>query len=383
MSTFAIFSAQYLPHMGGVERYTYNIASTLIRRGHKVIVVTSKTGDLPLFENSEGIKVLRVPCLNLLEGRYPVLLPGVKFFTLWKKLKRLNVDYVMVNTRFYLHSLFGMAFAKINCIPCITVEHGTSHLTIHNPVWDKIGQIFEHCLTRVDRWFCKEFYGVSMACNEWLRHFGIESKGVIYNSIDPTAFQKLAQGESESFRYKNNVKPGAVAIAFTGRLIKEKGILQLVHVMNRLHEKYPEIVLFIAGDGDLEEEIREQKSSYIIPLGRLEYKQVAALLSETDIFCLPSFSEGFSTSLLEAAVWDNYIITTARGGARELLPDDAYGTVIEHNDEETLYNAFEQILSDPDRRAKAVELTRKRVYSRFTWEAAVDKLESIFEEKTN
>ena len=38
---YCIFSAQYLPHMGGVERYTYNLAKELINQGNEVVVVTS------------------------------------------------------------------------------------------------------------------------------------------------------------------------------------------------------------------------------------------------------------------------------------------------------------------------------------------------------
>ena len=39
--TYCIFAAQYFPHLGGVERYTYNLAKQLIQDGNKVIIVTS------------------------------------------------------------------------------------------------------------------------------------------------------------------------------------------------------------------------------------------------------------------------------------------------------------------------------------------------------
>lgn len=70
-----------------------------------------------------------------------------------------------------------------------------------------------------------------------------------------------------------------------------------------------------------------------IPVGRIDFEQIVALLTDSDIFCLPSFSEGFSTSILEAAACGCYILTTARGGARELLINDEYGCVIQNNDE--------------------------------------------------
>ena len=70
---YCIFSAQFLPHMGGVENYTYNISKELIKRGNKVVVVTNNTTASPLRENIEEIEVMRFPCFNFIGGRFPVM----------------------------------------------------------------------------------------------------------------------------------------------------------------------------------------------------------------------------------------------------------------------------------------------------------------------
>jgi len=106
-----------------------------------------------------------------------------------------------------------------------------------------------------------------------------------------------------------------------------------------------------------------------------------ALLNESDIFCLPSFSEGFSTSILEAVACKCYILTTARGGAKELLIDERYGTVIPTNKEEILYNGLMEVLDDKKRREKAVELAYERVKNHFTWDIVATRVEQICEEK--
>ena len=55
---FIIFSAQYLPTVGGVERYTNSLAKKLIAKGHKVSVVTSSLPGQPDVEtDSDGIKI--------------------------------------------------------------------------------------------------------------------------------------------------------------------------------------------------------------------------------------------------------------------------------------------------------------------------------------
>ena len=59
-----IFSAQYLPHMGGVERYTYYLAKEMTARGHKVVVVTSQCDGEEMHvkpEINEGIEVFILP----------------------------------------------------------------------------------------------------------------------------------------------------------------------------------------------------------------------------------------------------------------------------------------------------------------------------------
>ena len=68
-----IFSAQHLPHMGGVERYTYNLCKKLIEKGNEPVVVTSKIGDLPNFEIMHDTRIYRFNCYPFLKGRYPFL----------------------------------------------------------------------------------------------------------------------------------------------------------------------------------------------------------------------------------------------------------------------------------------------------------------------
>lgn len=376
---YCIFSAQYFPHMGGVERYTYNLAKKLIENGNKVTIVTSNTYQIKSYEIVDGIPVYRIPCINLLGGRYPVLKLTREFWKIHKTLSRKHFDMVIVNTRFYLHSLYGMILANLQHTKCITIEHGTSHLSVHSGFWDSIGAVYEHVLTKIDQLFCHDYYGVSEACNKWLKHFHIEAKGVLYNSIDINEIKKIKSEKKVSYRNKYQIPDDAIVITFTGRLLKEKGLPSLLNVMNQLNKKRGDVFLFIAGDGDMEEEINLRKTEYIIPLGRIDMENIVALLQETDIFCLPSVSEGFSTSILEAAACNCYIVTTARGGARELLINDEYGTVIPDNRESYLLQALEKAIDNSVQRKKATDLTYQRLSRCFTWEVVASQVMKICE----
>lgn len=378
---YCIFAAQYFPHLGGVERYTYNLAKKLIERGNEVVIVTSNVYRINDFEVMDGIPVYRVPCFNLLDGRYPVVKPTKSFWAINRRLVKQRFDLVIVNTRFYPHSLYGMVFAKWKGVKSITLDHGTSHLSVHNLFWDKVGAIFEHCFTKVGQLFCKDYYGVSGACNDWLAHFHIKAKGVLYNSIDLQEIEELKRKTAPEYRKKYQLSDDAIIITFTGRLLQEKGLPSLLNVMDRLHQTHKDAVLFIAGDGDMEGEIDRRKKEYIIPLGRLDFEHIVTLLTETDIFCLPSFSEGFSTSILEAVACDCYVVTTARGGAKELFINEEYGTVIPNNEENVLLKALESAITDKEHRMKAQKLAYDRVKECFTWDIVAEQVERICEEK--
>lgn len=375
--TYCIFSAQFLPHMGGVERYTYYMAKELIARGNQVVVVTNNTTESVEYEQMEGIQVYRFPCYPLIDGRFPVPKINRDFRKINRILKQKHFDLVIINTRFYIHSLYAARYAKNKNIPSICIEHGTSHLSVHNPLLDRCGALYEHFHTWVLRHYCKNYYGVSEACNQWTEHFHLKTKGVLYNSIDVEEIHKIQSRIVPVYRKRYHIPKEGIVITFTGRLLEEKGIPSLLDVVEKLQKEYENLYLLIAGEGDMKEEIERRSSEHIIPLGRINFEHIVALLSETDIFCLPSFSEGFSTSILEAAACGCYILTTERGGARELLINEKYGCVIPDNRVETLYSALKKVLSNRDEWEKAVELTYRRLEQYFTWSQVVDKIEKI------
>ena len=166
---YCIFSAQYYPHVGGVERYTLYLSRKLIAAGNEVTIVTSNTGDLSGDEIQEGIQIYRLPCYDLLGGRYPVFKKNKEFKKVEKLIRMNQYDLVIINTRFYLHSLYGAKFAKSKGIPSIVIEHGTSHLSVNNKLFDTVGGWYEHFLTFLLKKYCNDYYGVSEACcPDWL-----------------------------------------------------------------------------------------------------------------------------------------------------------------------------------------------------------------------
>lgn len=379
MKRVCIFSAQYFPtSSGGVERYTYNIAKALKKRGIEVTIVTSKLADTPEYEVTETGEVYRLPSIGLMNGRFPVVLPGKEYWRIRKKIAEKKYDLVITNTRFYPLSLAGARFGKENGARSIVIEHGTSHMSVHNPVLDLGEQLFEHMITGLVKIYCKEFWGVSKACLEWQKHFHIKGKSVLYNSVDMEQINALRASAGNSFRDEHGIPEKALIIAFAGRLILEKGVLELLKAYENIRKKFPDTYLVYAGDGVLYTQIKEKKIPNVILLGQVSFEDVVQLLNVSEIFCLPSVSEGMPTSVLEAIACENFVITTARGGAKEIIQDESYGIILPQNDTKLVEKALLKAVEDKNYRENAIRKSYEELNRNFTWERVAEKIEKEF-----
>ena len=129
-----LFSANYLPNIGGVERYTYYLAKELIALGHSVTVVTNNVFDLAPWENTpESIELYRFPCYNVMKGRYPVPKKNSVFREIMSRLNKKKFDLVLLGrvaidfnpTLFLLTPVFiSIALSALNLL--IKTQRGAS-----------------------------------------------------------------------------------------------------------------------------------------------------------------------------------------------------------------------------------------------------------------
>ena len=107
----------------------------------------------------------------------------------------------------------------------------------------------------------------------------------------------------------------------------------------------------------------------------LPYAACAALLQRADYFCLPTFSEGFCTSVLEAAALRCAVLTTPTGGSPELLVSDRHGLLLSGMDEASIEAGLRRALAaGPAWRAAACDNAEALLEQRFTWDAVSDAL---------
>lgn len=148
-----------------------------------------------------------------------------------------------------------------------------------------------------------------------------------------------------------------IKILFLARLFKEKGIFELVEAFNLLLKKYNNIELYIAGDGDIYSKLQVmvEGESNIKLFGYVEGENKINLFSESHIYCLPSYSEGLPTSVLEAMAFALPVITTQVGGLKGFFEDEKMGYFIERKNSKDLADKIELLLLDREKIEKIAE----------------------------
>lgn len=375
-SCYCLWSAHYAPHPGGIENYTERLAHVLAVRGNRVIVVTSNLyGGQSVVRQEDGVEVFRLPCRALMNGRLPIPRKNSAYRSLLAELDGIGFDGVLVNARFYGHSLEGMKFARRNGLKPVVLDHGSAYLTLGNFLFDAALAVYEHGITALGKRYHADYYGVSQASARWLETFGIEALGVLPNAIDAEDFRESSSGRD--FRTELGLPPAMKLVATVGRVAPEKGSALLVESARLLEGDG--VSFAIAGDGPLLNDLRAKAPKNMHFLGSLKGGDVSALLSQADVFCLPSRSEGFCTSLLEASAWGRPSVITHVGGVDELVPDDRFGVILPDSKPQTIVEGLVKILDDPNDVEGRRKLIAAHLESGYGWNSTAESLVNAFD----
>lgn len=108
------------------------------------------------------------------------------------------------------------------------------------------------------------------------------------------------------------------------------------------------------------------------------FDQVPALLGLTDVFALPSRSEGLSNALLEAMLCGVPAVATAVGGNPEVVVDGVTGFLVPPEDPASLANAILALLRDPAMRGRMGAASKCRVLEKFSQTGMVSQVRSAY-----
>ncbi len=158
----------------------------------------------------------------------------------------------------------------------------------------------------------------------------------------------------------------AIIFVATSRLVEAKGISELLTAFKRLAET-TDARLWLLGEGPEEKRFKKQAESIPgvsflgFPANALDY------VAEADVFVHPSYNEGFSLSLVEAAMLGKPIIACNVGGNPEIVTDGENGCLVPVRDAQALYNAMLDLAAHLGKRKKYGDASRQIYQKRFVF----------------
>ena len=171
---------------------------------------------------------------------------------------------------------------------------------------------------------------------------------------------------------------------FASRLIKDKGLIELIEASKKLHKLNKNFLLYIAGKIDTDNP-SSINIDYIKSLGALNYvnylghvKNMKQLYQNIHVAILPSYREGLPKGLLEAAAFQKPRITTNVTGCREIVKDDINGYIVSPKSIDELVIAMKKIITNKKKRLLMGKKSREIIKKKFLLNNTVENLIKIY-----
>jgi L-malate glycosyltransferase len=371
-----VLTYEFPPVGGGGGRAARDICEKLAAQGHQVMVLTSHLKGLPRQENLAGVQVVRVPSLRRKAfvatiydmGGYVVsgIWNGLRLVPAWKP-EVMQVHFAVPT------GPAGWALSHLYHVPYVLTAHlgdvpgGVPEKTrgwfrwvfpFTGPIWKDAAQVV--AVSEFTRQLALKYYPVDIR--------------VIPNGVDT---QALDPGEI--------TLGNPPQIVFAARFMAQKNPLQLVRVLAGLRE-LPWKCLML-GDGPLREQVEKEIADYHLQdrfelPGWVTPEEVLACYARSDILFMPSLSEGFPLTGVQALAMGLAIVASGVGGFIDLVQQGENGFLYRPDDEQGMHDGLVALLSNPP---LLVNMRRKSraLSSRFDLNAVVGSYEEIFRQITS
>lgn len=206
----------------------------------------------------------------------------------------------------------------------------------------------------------------------------------ISNGVDVGRFSPPGPEGARSAREAWGIAPHERVVGFMGRLVREKGILELVDALRSLSRDVPSLVLLVAGDSAAAGD-RDQETAALVRRmaedGGLPYRivftgfidDVEKMMSAVDVFALPSHREGMPRSVIEAMACGRPVVASDIRGCREEVLHGVTGLLAPAGDAAALADALGRVLSDPAAAAEMGRQGRQRAEEHFDEADVLDR----------
>jgi len=333
----------------------------------EVYAISSQKDELNELGRKEGIKTFFIPMRRPISLFYDI----VSLFRFIKLFLVERPDIVHGNTP--KASLLSMVSAKLSGVKVrIYMCHGLRYqgtTGIMRLLLMKMEKITCACATEV---IC-----VSKGVRNILIEDGIcaKNKAVVIHhgsasGIDLDYFKIDSSLQNTDVREKLGISLTDFIFIFVGRIVKDKGVNELISSFEKLHSQINSVHLILVGSEEkdlnpISKKNRETIETHlnIHAVGR--QIDIRPYLLSSDAFVLPSYREGFGMVLLEAGAMGLPCITTNISGCNEIVIHGENGEIIPPRDENALYEKMKDWVVHKDKLAYMSSHARSFVENRF------------------
>ena len=309
---------------------------------------------------------------------------AIALYSLWNLMRKERFDVVHVHTP--VAAALGRVAARLARIPTIIhTAHGFYFHERMNPWLYRLVVLVERFLGRL----CTDIlFTQSEEDRETAILEGIASRDNaiwIGNGVPIAAF---SSSDPES-RPRLDLDPESKVIGFVGRLVKEKGVLDLVEAVGIVCRRIPNVQLLMIG-GVLSSE-RDQKTDRALRqrIDALDLRDIIhflgirddlpKLLAAIDVLVLPSYREGMPRSIIEAMASGKPVVATNIRGCREEVVDGQTGYLVPVGDVEALAGAVIQVLLNPDHARELGRQGRMRAKELFDEDIVLERQLRVYD----
>lgn len=351
---------------GGTETFLREIMRN-ISEEHDILLYTGE-GDNEFRPDAANVSVRRTSYLprtakvnveiSLRLGIPPFLLESLSFFLNAKKeglIEEMAEEVDVVSTHYFLDNiLVSRSVAR----PVLFHFPGISDPDVEFRIMRHLGDADMHLAN-------------SQGTKRRAERIGFDIDGVVQPGVDVERFSPTAD---PAFSDANAV------VLYVGRLDRGKGLNDLIDAHARLGQSAS---LYLVGDGELESELRKRVRVHgtedrVAFLGPIDHEDVHRFYAACDVFCLPSYQEGFGIVNVEAAACAKPIVSTRLEGIEEYLEHGEHGFLFEPGDVSSLTSFLEKLIADRELRRTFGENAREMAQS-YSWEKQAERMEDFYE----
>lgn len=340
------------------------VVKDLQEQGHEIVSVSSPGPELERLRNL-GVKVYEVP----MERRMAPL-KDVK--SLWQliSLFRKEIPYMV-------HSMTPKAGMLCMLAAWLTGVPRRVH-TFTGLVWPTASGLSRKILMLTDWLTCAcatHIIPEGQGVLDDLKNGGITRKPMKvlgYGNVRGVDMERFSLRSEVLERAKEIKKEGVFTFVFIGRIVRDKGINELVEAFSQLYRKYVNVRLLLVGIYETALDPLKQDTidridgiPAIEAVGPKYGDDLLAYYAASDCFVMPSYREGFPNTVLEAGAMGLPSIVTDINGSREIIENGRNGMIIPSKDIEALFNAMEQMLTDNEKRDFMASQARTIIGERF------------------